>query len=223
MRLPLPGAARNATSGVTGDQIASDALRYRGQGYVYGGTARAPGDWDCSSFISYVLGHDLGLAIPGGRFGGPGEPPGTHGPVVETWASWAGARTVTDPARGDLVCFVGEGPNGHIGIVLGPDQMVSALDSSQGTIVTPIKGYGPPGAPIVYRRVLGVPAGQGAAAPGQQQPAAGGGGQSAGAAALVALGVVGLMAAVVLTGAVLAGAGAVLVGSWAVGQARRQQ
>lgn len=32
----------------SGTAIASDALKYAGQGYVYGGNASRPGDWDCS-------------------------------------------------------------------------------------------------------------------------------------------------------------------------------
>src|SRR5215471_17844478 len=91
---------------VTGTQIAQDAEQYIGLGYVYGGDASQPGVWDCSSFVSYVLGHDLGLALPGGRWGEPGFPPTSHGPVVETYASWAGAQTVTAPQVGDLACFV---------------------------------------------------------------------------------------------------------------------
>ncbi len=200
----LPGARA-----VTGDQIAADALRYKGQGYVYGGTARGPGDWDCSSFVSYVLGRDLGLSLPGGKFGAPGFPPGSHGPVVESYASWRGAVTVGAPgARGDLVCFVGQGPNGHIGIVLGPDQMVSALDDASGTLVSPITGYGPPGAPVVYRRVIAAAAGTAvAAAGGQGQP----GGMAAAAEALL---IVGVMVAAVLGAAVLAGAGLAAGGAW---------
>src|SRR6266568_5088076 len=139
---------------VRGSDIAADGLRYAGEGYVYDGPADRPGDWDCSSFVSYVLGHDLGLSLPGGKWGDPGFPPHVHGPVVTDYASWLGARTVRSPAAGDLACFVGEGASGHIGIVTGPDEMVSALDPGDGTKRTPIAGYGPPGAPLVYRRVL---------------------------------------------------------------------
>src|SRR5215472_13498415 len=81
-RVRFPGGA----AVVTGDQVASDALRYVGAGYIYGGPAARPGDWDCSSFVSYVLGHDLGMALPGGKWGAPGFPPGSHGPVVESYA-----------------------------------------------------------------------------------------------------------------------------------------
>lgn len=201
---------------VTGDQIAADGLRYRGESYVYGGPADHPGDWDCSSFVSYVLGHDLKLSLPGGKWGAPGFPPGAHGPVVESYASWRGAITVQSPARGDLVCFVGEGASGHIGIVLGPDQMVSALDSASGTLVTPITGYGPPGAPIVYRRVIAAAAGTAAASAGQ---AAGGFSPANLAPAMFALLVVGGMAAAVLGAAVLLGSGAALGGLWLAGKA----
>jgi hypothetical protein len=213
MRIPLPG--RVAGKAVSGDQIAADAERYKGAGYTYGGPARSPGDWDCSSFVSYVLGHDLGLSLPGGKWGAPGFPPNSHGPVVTSYASWKGAITVAAPgARGDLVCFVGSGPNGHIGIVLGPDQMVSALDTASGTLVSPITGYGPVGAPIVYRRVLAAAAGTAvqaaAGGAGQQQPA---GGLLAAAEALL---IVGAMAGAVLLAAVLLGTAVAVGGTWVV-------
>jgi hypothetical protein len=155
LRIPaLVGAAR--TSGVV---IAAAAERYEGQGYVYGGNASRPGVWDCSSFVSYVLGHDLKLSLPGGKWGGPGMPPGSHGPVVTSYAAWQGATTVTTPQAGDLCCFVGSGPNGHIGIAISSREMVSALNPAVGTVRTPIAGYGPQGAPLIYRRVNGVAAG----------------------------------------------------------------
>lgn len=196
---------------VTGAQIAADAMKYRGLGYVYGGDASSPGNWDCSSFVSYVLGHDLGLGLPGnGRFGEPGYPPHAHGPVVVDYANWTGARTVaTGPGAanaaraGDLCCFVGLGASGHIGIATGSNRMVSALDTSQGTIASPIAGYGPYGAPLIIRRVLGVPAG-----PGIPQP--GGPGGPGGVQPVVILMV---LAGAVLAAAVLAAvAGAIVAG-----------
>lgn len=212
-----PTGIVNRVRGVTGDQIASDALRYRGRGYVFGGTARAPGDWDCSSFVSYVLGHDLHLALPGGKWGGAGEPPGSHGPVVLSYSSWSGASPVSSPARGDLVCWPGAGADGHIGIVLGPNQMVSALDSSQGTLVTPIQGYGPPGITPVYRRVKGVSAGT-ATGPVPAGGGPAGTGQAASAAGLALLIVMAMAGAVVLGAAVL-GVGVAALGTWALAQA----
>lgn len=202
MRLPFPG--RTALSG---DQIAADALRYVGHPYVYG-------MWDCSSFVNHVLGQDLGLTLPGGlrRYRGP--PP--HGPVVLDYANWGGAATVQAPARGDLAVWPGDGPNGHIGIVLGTDQMVSALDPAQGTAKTPIHGYGPPGVQVEYRRVTGTTPGVGgavgAAGPGQ-------GPASSLAGPALALLLVAGMAGAVVGAALLLGVGVVLVGELAIAKA----
>jgi len=202
VRLPFPG--RTALSG---DQIAADALRYVGHPYVYG-------MWDCSSFVNHVLGQDLGLTLPGGlrRYRGP--PP--HGPVVLDYANWGGAATVQAPARGDLAVWPGDGPNGHIGIVLGTDQMVSALDPAQGTAKTPIHGYGPPGVQVEYRRVTGTTPGVGgavgAAGPGQ-------GPASSLAGPALALLLVAGMAGAVVGAALLLGVGVVLVGELAIAKA----
>lgn len=206
--MKLPGSTPS------GDAIAAFALRWRGQGYVFGGDASHPGDWDCSSFVSFVL-HGVGIGLPGGRWGAPGFPPNAHGPVVLTYASWGGASAVSSPARGDLVLWPGAGADGHIGIVLGPNQMVSALDSAQGTTVTPIQGFGPPGITPVYRRVNGSAAGS---------PGGGGSGTSAAAgggvnqALLAVLTVAGMALGVV----VLAAVGGTLVavtGVWLAGKA----
>ena len=50
--------------GASGQAIASDALRYKGAPYKWGGAM--PSGWDCSGFVNYVIGHDLGMTIPGG-------------------------------------------------------------------------------------------------------------------------------------------------------------
>lgn len=200
--------------------IAGEALKYKGLGYVYGGPAGRPGDWDCSSFVSYVLGHDMGLALPGGgHYGSPGYPPHSHGPVVTDYASWGGAKSVRSPRAGDLCCWVGAGTGGHIGIAISATRMISALDEALGTQVTPISGTGPSGVPLVFRRVTGAPGGAavggaGAAGPPRSALAAGallGGILAAGSVAVV-------VAAAVLAGVVLALAGTAAAGALAAGK-----
>lgn len=187
----------------SGAQIAAAGRRYAGQRYVYGGNASSPGDWDCSSFISYVLGHDLALSLPSGRWGDPGFPPNSHGPVVVDYSQWAGAVTVTRPEPGDLVIWDGLGAGGHIGIYLGPNQMVSALDTRDGTLVSPIAGYGPGGGdPTAYRRVTGLSGGTTPSPPGSAGSGRGG---------VNVLGLVLVAAGVAAAGLVLlAAAGAIL-------------
>jgi hypothetical protein len=160
--------------------------------------------------VSYVLGHDFNLALPGnGRFGEAGYPPHAHGPVVVDYANWQGARTIPGPPQaGDLCCFVGLGASGHIGIALAANQMVSALDSIDGTIVSPIQGYGPYGAPLIYRRISGVPAGPGVPPPGY----------GTGLNLMQRMVVLGLLGGAVIVGmvalAAVAGTGAVAGGSF---------
>jgi peptidoglycan DL-endopeptidase CwlO len=131
------------------DSIAADAMKYQGVPYVWG--KASPSGWDCSGFVNYVLGHDLGFVLPGNVKDFSGT---WHGPVVAQYATWKSAGTIKGPPEaGDLCVWIGVGASGHIGIALGADRMISALDPQQGTCVTPIKGYGPAGAPLIYRRV----------------------------------------------------------------------
>ena len=201
-----------------GAAIAADAVTYAGQRYTYGGRADHPGDWDCSSFVSYVLGHDLGMVLPGGgSYGSPGYPPDAHGPVVVSWAGWAGATTLGKgqaPAAGDLCVWAGLGPLGHIGIALDARTMVSALDTAAGTVVTPIQGFGPVGVPVVFRRVNGaaqVP-GQGPSSSADAWLALVGVSLAAGAVPLV-------MAAVVVGVAAAFGVGLLAAAAWLASRA----
>lgn len=205
MPAPRPGLVY-----VTGETIAAAARRYDGQGYVYGGTGARPGDWDCSNFASYVLGHDLGMELPGGMWGGPGMPPAVHGPVVMSYVNWSGAWPVPagQQTPGDLVCWPGLGSGGHMGFVLGQDQMVSALNSQLGTLISPIRGWGPTNQ-FVFRRVKGT--GQGPAA-----PAGAGGGWADMIGPLLAGLAVGAGALVVIVGAAAAAGLAV---AWAAARA----
>lgn len=129
---------------------------YIGLGYVFGGKpADGLGNWDCSSMINWAAGHVLGMPIPGyaaGTYTGA-----EHGPDTIAWAQWSGARTIADPSPNDIVIWVGAGPNGHMGVVTGPNEMISALNPRDGVRRTPIQGVGPSGVPMIYRSLLAAP------------------------------------------------------------------
>lgn len=120
----------------TGQQIAVDALAYQGHPYCYGGSQAAStggcpaGQWDCSSFVNWVIGHDLGLAIPG-------YPPGaydgtTHGPNTLMWLAWNGVTHIprSEAGAGDIFCW-----QTHMGIATSNDSMISAQTPQSGTEV----------------------------------------------------------------------------------------
>lgn len=170
--------AANAVNGASGaggvgQLIATTAMKYVGQGYVYGGNASKLGDWDCSSFVSKVLGQDLGFPLPGGHWGDPGFPPHSHGPTTLNYMTFGTGIDLKDVQAGDLIVSVE-----HIAIAISPTQMVSAQDEQLG-VGTSTFPAGFPSGPPIYRRVTQLaPAalGAGAAAGG----AAGGAGAGAG-------------------------------------------
>jgi cell wall-associated NlpC family hydrolase len=143
------GAA--AASGNTGSAIADDALRYVGHPYLYGGAPGANGQspWDCSSFCSWVLGHDLNMVLPGAS--SPGYSGASHGPTTLSYLAWSGAQTVSNSASaaqaGDLCVW-----QTHMGIATGNGQMVSAENPQSGTKTDPIAGF-IPGEILFVRRI----------------------------------------------------------------------
>lgn len=148
--------ASNPAGTVTGSQIAAQAQTYIGHKYLYGGYESNPGGWDCSSFVSWVLCHDMRLPIPGY---GAGDYDGTsHGPVTQTYLAWSGATTESFGASGaqpgDLCCW-----ETHIGIATGGGQYVSAYDSAEGTVQKEIASGGPTGEVLVVRRIKNTIAG----------------------------------------------------------------
>jgi len=141
---PAPAASPATGSSAplaNASQISSDAMKYQGAGYVWGGApAKGAGNWDCSSFVNWVCGHDLGLPIPGypaGSYTGA-----SHGPTTLVWLAWSGLETVSHDgstaAPGDLAIW-----QTHMGIVTGPNQMISAQDPANGTGVSAINGFIP--------------------------------------------------------------------------------
>jgi hypothetical protein len=187
--------------------VGAEFMKYRGKvPYVFGGAS--PRGWDCSGAFNYILGHDLGMTLPGGIKNFTGS---WHGPVVVQYATWSGAVTVKGPPQpNDMCIWVGVGAAGHMGLAISATHMISALDPQYGTAVTPIAGFGPPGAPLIYRRIKGV--GSDGSVPAAAQ------GQAAGNVAAdlllgagVGLASVGLLVGILLGGALLVGGGAVLL------------
>lgn len=127
--------------GTTGTALVSVALSYKGCKYKWGGWL--PAGWDCSGFVNYVLGKQLGQTLPGGI-----KWPGSwHGPVAAQYRIWTGAVTVTTPQPGDLCCW-----QTHVGIYIGNGEMISALSKEHGTRISPVS-WGPKGQTVSYRRI----------------------------------------------------------------------
>ncbi|HMH90307.1 MAG TPA: NlpC/P60 family protein [Streptosporangiaceae bacterium] len=139
-------AAIGAGGSASGSAIASDALKYVGQGYIFGGPS-SPGRWDCSSFVNYVLGHDLGLPIPGGSWASVTANGTQHGPSTLGYLLFGSEVSHAEVQPGDLAVSVD-----HMGIIISATQMVSAQDPADGTGIGNFPA-GFPAGPPVYRRV----------------------------------------------------------------------
>ena len=142
------GPAATSPAGGGGDRIAAQALKYIGAGYVFGGPADHPGDWDCSSFVSYVLGHDLGYPLPGGKWGDPGMPPHAHGPTTNNYMMWGKPVSASQVQKGDLIVS-----SEHMGIVVTTGTYMSAKTPAAGTGMG-LYTQGFPGGSPVFRRVV---------------------------------------------------------------------
>lgn len=138
------GSGGGGNGAVSNSAIAEKALSYVGAPYLWGG-ANAPHGADCSGLCNDIRGRDLGGSIPGspsGKFSG-------HGPVTMQWLVWNGMYNVpkAQAEAGDFICW-----QSHMGVVVGPDSMVSAYDSARGTIRTTFAGGAPLGEIAVIRR-----------------------------------------------------------------------
>jgi cell wall-associated NlpC family hydrolase len=144
----LLGPAAAMGGSVSGTEIANKALNYVGAGYVFGGKADRIGNWDCSSFVSYVLGHDCGLPLPGGKWGDPGFPPHAHGPATGNYMMFGKPVSASQVQKGDLVVN-----SEHMGIVVTAGTYMSAKTPSAGTGLGLYTDGFPGGAPV-FRRVV---------------------------------------------------------------------
>lgn len=142
------GPAAGSQAGGGGDRIAAQGLKYIGSGYVFGGKADRVGNWDCSSFVSFVLGHDLGYPLPGGKWGDPGFPPHAHGPATGNYMMFGKPISASQARKGDLVIS-----SEHMGIVVAEGTYVSAKTPVLGTGLGLYTKSFPGGTPV-FRRVI---------------------------------------------------------------------
>lgn len=101
----------------SGGDVLADAEKWRGHKYVWGGGSNPSTGWDCSSFVSYIVGHDFNLNLPGGGSWATETANGrAHGPVAAQYNNWNYGRRVpwTDAKKADLAV---ENNGGHITFV----------------------------------------------------------------------------------------------------------
>jgi cell wall-associated NlpC family hydrolase len=136
----------------TNSAIANDGLQYQGHCYLYGGAPGPDGKscWDCSSFVNWVLGHDLHLDIPGykaGTYDGS-----AHGPTTFSYLVWGGAQHIPRSQVGAGTILVWNAPGiAHMGIAISNSQLISAEDPANGTRVDDIDGFFGPVTPFCLR------------------------------------------------------------------------
>ncbi len=118
---PTPSLPQTSPGDVHGarQKIVHDALSGLGGSYVWGG--KTFGAWDCSGFVSWVYAQS-----------------GIHLDAY-TYTMKDQLLQTQNPQPGDIV-FTNN--YAHVGIYLGNGQMVSALNPTQGTIITPVDGGG---------------------------------------------------------------------------------
>lgn len=149
------GIAGAPTGGATGPAgptansgIVQEAKAYLGAPYVWGSIPNQSQNpfqtgWDCSGFMSYL----------NAKYGDGKLPAGSH--YQYQYAQQTG-KLFTNTAQlqpGDLVFFdtgdtEGGGANlnraGHVGMYLGNDQIISAMNPSMGTVISSFSGFSSP-------------------------------------------------------------------------------
>ncbi|GHI01211.1 C40 family peptidase [Neobacillus kokaensis] len=116
--VPAPKAPElpKVNSSINADELISEAKKYIGVSYVWGGTT--PAGFDCSGFLNYVF-NKKGISI-----------------ARTVAALWDAGTSVSNPQKGDIVYYntFGKGPS-HAGIYIGDNKFIHA-GTSTGVMIT---------------------------------------------------------------------------------------
>lgn len=136
-----PSGANTGLSGGGSTGLLAEVRRLGDQAkhrYTWGGTTAA-GGFDCSGIVWRALVNLYGAKRIGSRF-----TTYTFGAASKRWAD-----RVSTPAVGDVVVWNRGISSGHMGIVIGPDRMFSALGKNYGIIESKMSSER--GTPVYYR------------------------------------------------------------------------
>lgn len=118
-------ASNTGSVSVSGGSIASNAAKYIGVPYVYGGTS--PSGFDCSGLIYYAA-KEAGISLP------------RTSQAQSTLGSYV---SVSDLQAGDLVFWGGVGSAYHVGIYIGGGQYLHAPAPGQSVTIQSMAYFAP--------------------------------------------------------------------------------
>ncbi|MBM6414179.1 C40 family peptidase [Lacticaseibacillus paracasei] len=118
-------ASNTSSVSVSGGSIASNAAKYIGVPYVYGGTS--PSGFDCSGLIYYAA-KEAGISLP------------RTSQAQSTLGSYV---SVSDLKAGDLVFWGGVGSAYHVGIYIGGGQYLHAPAPGQNVTIQSMTYFAP--------------------------------------------------------------------------------
>jgi peptidoglycan DL-endopeptidase CwlO len=118
-------ASNTSSVSVSGGSIASNAAKYIGVPYVYGGTS--PSGFDCSGLIYYAA-KEAGISLP------------RTSQAQSTLGSYV---SVSDLQAGDLVFWGGVGSAYHVGIYIGGGQYLHAPAPGQSVTIQSMAYFAP--------------------------------------------------------------------------------